>query len=206
MSRAYGPGSYDAAYEKQGRDYPIATSDGRRTATWRSSSAWWPRNAWRSARSSRTSSLVDAAGGLRDDSEPRGRSLAVLLQYPAAEETVAAPAFPHGASRSGIRAARRRRLRVALVGAGNLARWVHLPIIQKARGVALRAVCSTSGARGLSYAERFGATYCCADYEELLGDPDVDRSSSSRATSITRRRPRPPSGPGSTCSSRSRWR
>ena len=24
MSRAYGPGSYDASYEKQGRDYPAA--------------------------------------------------------------------------------------------------------------------------------------------------------------------------------------
>src|SRR5205085_10378304 len=24
MSRAYGPGSYDAVYEKQGRDYPIS--------------------------------------------------------------------------------------------------------------------------------------------------------------------------------------
>ena len=24
MSRAYGPGSYDPAYEKQGRDYPVS--------------------------------------------------------------------------------------------------------------------------------------------------------------------------------------
>jgi predicted dehydrogenase len=65
-------------------------------------------------------------------------------------------------------------LRVALVGAGNLARWVHLPIIRKTRGLELRAVCSTSGARALGYAKRFGAHYCCSDYEALLGDPDVD--------------------------------
>jgi predicted dehydrogenase len=63
---------------------------------------------------------------------------------------------------------------VGLVGAGNLARWVHLPILQKIRGLELRAVCSASGARGLSYAKRFGAGYCCSDYDELLKDRDID--------------------------------
>ncbi|MBA2304140.1 MAG: Gfo/Idh/MocA family oxidoreductase [Acidobacteria bacterium] len=65
-------------------------------------------------------------------------------------------------------------LRVGLVGAGNLARWVHLPILQKMAGVEIRGVCSTSGARGLSYAKRFGAQYCCAEYDEILNDRDVD--------------------------------
>ena len=43
MSRAYGPGSYDASYEKQGRDYPLPTCAGPRIATWRSSCGWPPR-------------------------------------------------------------------------------------------------------------------------------------------------------------------
>ena len=51
-------------------------------------------------------------------------------------------------------------LRVAVVGAGNLARWVHLPVIAKLPAVELHALCSLSGARGLSYATRFGARYC----------------------------------------------
>jgi predicted dehydrogenase len=51
---------------------------------------------------------------------------------------------------------------------------VHLPIIGKMTGVSLRAVVSASGARGLSYAKRFGANYCCADYEEVLQDGEVD--------------------------------
>ena len=31
-----------------------------------------------------------------------------------------------------------------------------------------------SGARGLSYAKRFNAEYCCSDYDEILNDKDVD--------------------------------
>jgi predicted dehydrogenase len=175
MSRAYGPGSYDPAYEKQGRDYPIAYvrwTENRNMAEFlrlvaEERVALGPLVTHEFA--------VDAAAAAYETIlNPASRSLAVLLRYPSAEETVAAPfvparrvtvaSAPHGAGD----------LRVALVGAGNLARWVHLPIIQKARGVALRAVCSTSGARGLSYATRFGATYCCADYEEILADPEVD--------------------------------
>src|SRR5438876_308243 len=36
------------------------------------------------------------------------------------------------------------------------------------------ASCTTSGARARSYALRFGARYCCTEYEEVLADPEVD--------------------------------
>jgi predicted dehydrogenase len=38
----------------------------------------------------------------------------------------------------------------------------------------LRAIYSASGARGKSYALRFGAAYCCSDYQEILDDPEID--------------------------------
>ena len=53
-------------------------------------------------------------------------------------------------------------------------RWAHLPNLQKLPGVKLRAVHSANGARGKSYAKRFGADYCCTDYEEILSDPAID--------------------------------
>jgi predicted dehydrogenase len=127
--------------------------------------------------------IEEAAAAYRTILDPAAKSLAVVLRYPATD--VPAPAEPNGQRVVGP--APRRRvdvvaprphgpsdLRVGLIGAGNLARWVHLPIIRKTRGLRLRAVCSTSGARGLSYAKRFGAEYCCSDYSELLADPDVD--------------------------------
>jgi predicted dehydrogenase len=177
MSRAYGPGSYDPDYEKKGRDYPITYvrwTENRNMAEF-----------LRLAAQGRVQlgplvthqfDIEQAADAYKTILDPAARSLAVLLKYPTASapaEAVAftprrrvdiAPAKPHG---SGA-------LRIGLVGAGNLARWVHLPILQKLRGVELRAVCSTNGARGLSYATRFGAQYCCSDFDDMLGDKDVD--------------------------------
>jgi predicted dehydrogenase len=65
-------------------------------------------------------------------------------------------------------------LGAALVGSGGLARWAHLPNLKKIPHVSLRAVHSASGARGKSYALRFGAAYCATDYEEILRDPEID--------------------------------
>ena len=62
---------------------------------------------------------------------------------------------------------------VALVGAGSLARWAHLPNLKKISRAHLRAIHSSNGARGKSYAERFGAEYCTSDYEEILKDAGI---------------------------------
>ena len=85
MARAYGPGSYDPLYEKQGQDYPI-------------NYVRWTENR-NMAEFLRLVSLgriqlapadhapVSArrrAQGLRDDMDPASSSLAVLLNYPAA--------------------------------------------------------------------------------------------------------------------------
>jgi predicted dehydrogenase len=61
-----------------------------------------------------------------------------------------------------------------VAGAGNLAKWEHLPILQKMNGVQLRAIHSANGARGKGYATRFGAAYCCTDYDEILKDDSID--------------------------------
>ena len=60
------------------------------------------------------------------------------------------------------------------MGAGNLAKWEHLPNLKKLPGVGLRAVYSAGGVRGKSYALRFGAAYACSEYEEVLRDPQID--------------------------------
>ena len=60
------------------------------------------------------------------------------------------------------------KIEFALVGAGNLAKWEHLPNLKKLPGVDLRAVYSAGGVRGKSYALRFGAAYACSEYDEVL--------------------------------------
>jgi predicted dehydrogenase len=103
--------------------------------------------------------------------DPEKNSLAVLLRYdekPVAEhrptrKVWTGPQTPVAAGNLGI----------ALIGAGNLARWAHLPALQKTAGATVRAVYSANGVRGKSYATRFGAAYSATEYQQILDDKDV---------------------------------
>ncbi|MGI8897486.1 MAG: bi-domain-containing oxidoreductase [Pyrinomonadaceae bacterium] len=176
MSRAYGPGSYDPLYEKKGQDYPVAY-------------VRWTENRnmeefLRVVAAERVQleplithrfALADATDAYKTILDTSSNSLAVLLRYPAADTTEPAVKFQARRKTEVVRENPDSNvLRVALVGAGNLARWAHLPNLRKIPNATLQAVYSTNGARGKSYARRFGAAYCCSDYEEILRDPDID--------------------------------
>jgi predicted dehydrogenase/threonine dehydrogenase-like Zn-dependent dehydrogenase len=175
MARAYGPGSYDPVYEQQGQDYPL------------------PYVRWTENRNMQEFLHLVSQGRVQiqllvthefplDDApkayatilDPASSSLAVLLRYPAATSTDPVASF-QPKRKVGVRSdtTARSTLGVALVGAGNLAKWVHLPNLKKISGAHLRCVHSSNGPRGKSYALRFGAEYCASDYEEVLRDPEV---------------------------------
>jgi threonine dehydrogenase-like Zn-dependent dehydrogenase len=176
MSRAYGPGSYDASYEKQGRDYPlpyVRWTENRNMEEFLRLAATGRINV--GPLITHEFSLDEAAKAYDTIFDPAAASLAVLLRYPAAAAADPAAAFAPvsrvaipGVSRS------KERIEFALVGAGNLAKWEHLPNIKKLPGVGLRAVYSAAGVRGKSYALRFGASYACSAYEDVLRDAEVD--------------------------------
>lgn len=177
MSRAYGPGSYDAAYEKLGQDYPL------------------PYVRWTENRNMEEFLRIVSAGRIQVDplithrfpldEAPKAyktimdgsvASLAVTLKYPQADAPL--PTQPDAPLSHRIElpaiASSKADLNFALVGAGNIARWAHMPAMQKIPGASLRAVYSNSGYRGKEYAIRFQAAYCCSDYGEILSDPDID--------------------------------
>lgn len=177
MARAYGPGSYDPLYEQKGQDYPLPY-------------VRWTENRnmeefLRLVASGRVNveqlvthrfALAEAPQAYQTILDPAAASLGVLLRYPAADHPETAGLYdiqrtiqlaPPAARSSG-------ELRVALVGAGNLARWAHLPNLKKAPHVKLQAVFSASGARGKSYGVRFGAAYTTSEYQRILDDRDID--------------------------------
>ena len=176
MARAYGPGSYDPVYEKQGQDYPlpyVRWTENRNMAEF-----------LRLVSTGRVQvhplvthefPLEEAPKAYETIMAPGSSSLAVLLRYPVTEAADPLASFqpkrkvdvtPSSPAISQIG--------VALVGAGNLARWVHLPNLKKSPYAHLRAVHSSSGHRGKNYARRFGAGYCTSDLDEILRDPQIN--------------------------------
>ncbi len=177
MARAYGPGSYDKSYEKQGIDYPlpfVRWTENRNMEEFLRLLSVGRVNV--KPLVTHEFKLEEAAKGYDTILNPEYKSLAVLLRYPAQDSSDALGEYkpirkldmPH------FRAAKKDEINIGLIGAGNLAKWSHLPALGKVSGAKLHAVYSSSGARGKSYALRFGANYACSDYDEMLNDKDID--------------------------------
>ncbi len=176
VSRAYGPGSYDPKYEKQGVDYPLPY------VRWTENRNMEEFLRLVSAGQVNVRSLISHEFGIDDAPKAYstimdngGGSLAVVLKYNAADQADVVGEFtPTRKIVVNATPIDRHDIRFALVGAGNLAKWAHLPALKKIDGAKLHAVHSNNGARGKSYAMRFGAAYSGSDYDEILADADID--------------------------------
>lgn len=176
MARAYGPGSYDPQYEMKGIDYPISY------IRWTENRNMEDFLRLVALGRVRVKPLITHSYGLEQAPQAYetimqgASSLAVVLRYPEADldspsrvadvirRRVDTP--PESIGPSG-------KVNVAIVGAGGIARWAHLPVIGKISDVEVRAMFSTSGARGKTYAMRYRAAYSASDYNEILNDPQV---------------------------------
>ena len=67
-----------------------------------------------------------------------------------------------------------RRLGVAFIGAGNYAKAVLLPILDKSSGIAKRTIVTSTGPSAQRTAERFGFAACGTDPAEVFADASVD--------------------------------
>src|SRR5204863_7626684 len=128
MSRAYGPGSYDPKYEKQGLDYPISyvrwTEHGNLSEFLRLVAL---ERVQLQPLITHQFALEQAAEAYQTIMDPASGSLAVLLRYPAASEEPVAAFRPKRKVELSSTPSEKATLGVALIGAGNLARWAHVP-------------------------------------------------------------------------------
>ncbi len=179
LSRSYGPGRYDAAYEERGQDYPIGYVR------------------WTENRNMEAFLDMVAAGTVRldplithrypiDDApdaydlltgETQELAIGILLNYDQAREHAAtvslgppnasAPAAPPRAKPEGT-------LGIGVIGAGSFAKGVLLPKLKAQRGVDIRIVASEGGLSAHAVAEKYGAPRCTSDYAAVLAEADVD--------------------------------
>jgi predicted dehydrogenase/threonine dehydrogenase-like Zn-dependent dehydrogenase len=172
VSRSYGPGRYDPAYESQGVDYP---ADYVRWTEGRNLDEVLRLMASGALRPSRLTTHVfdvmegSAAYELLESSEP---SLGILLRYsrPIGDRTGNTIEVTRSARR--IRPVRRSRIRIGVVGAGAFARGVLLP--QLVRHGDVVAVATSTGVSARASATRFGASMATTDAREVFANEAVD--------------------------------
>jgi len=175
VSRSYGPGRYDAAYEQKGRDYPIGHVR------------------WTETRNMEAFLRLIAEGKLNLrplithrfplEQAPRaydliagqgsGPSLAVLLTY-AEQETNIATLPRKRIAVGGPSSRTENRVVLGVLGAGNFAQNTLLPALKAIRDVAFAGVCNATGPRSGSAATRFGFSYCTDSEEQIVRDEAIN--------------------------------
>jgi len=172
VSMSYGPGRYDRRYEETGLDYPL------------------PYVRWTENRNLQAFLDLAAAGAVCTDkmetqsvdfaeaervyqelASGERRALSIVFRY-GADEASSARTLP-------LRAEKARRtakdgVGVAFLGAGNYAKSVLLPILEKAKSVEPVALVTATGASARRTGERFGFAECGTDPGRVLEDPAVD--------------------------------
>jgi predicted dehydrogenase/threonine dehydrogenase-like Zn-dependent dehydrogenase len=176
ISRSYGPGRYDAAYEQKGRDYPIGYV--RWTET-RNMEAFLQFLAEKKVNVGplithrfpieRAPSAYELIAGRT------GKPfLGVVIQYSGTGgESRTLELVPERAaiplsevSANGIN--------VGLLGAGVFANGTLLPALIAAGDTKLVGVCTATGARARHAAQKFGFRYCTTDEARLIHDPAIN--------------------------------
>ena len=172
VSRSYGPGRYDSAYEQKGRDYPVGYV--RWTET-RNMEAFLQ---LLSAGKVDVKSLIthrfpiECAQNAYDliTGKTGQPFLGVLITYPAQAE-----------ARQEIRLrgntsvlAREKSLAIGVLGAGNFAMSTLLPALKQVRGVEMTGVCAANGSHARHAAEKFGFRYCASDEYKVINDPGIN--------------------------------
>jgi predicted dehydrogenase/threonine dehydrogenase-like Zn-dependent dehydrogenase len=173
VSRSYGPGRYDTAYEQKGRDYPIGHVR------------------WTETRNMEAFLQLIAEGKLNLPSlithrfpmeqatraydlitgSTREPFLGALITYPLADseiianlsERIAVNAIAPATNSVGL----------GVLGAGIFAQNTLLPALKAISGISFVGVCNATGPRSKSAAEKFGFAYCSNSESEILNDPKI---------------------------------
>ena len=167
LSRSYGPGRYDPVYEDKGVDYPIGYV---RWTEQRNMDAFLQLLA---AKKLYLAPLVThvfpiaaapKAYALITGTKPE-HFVGVLLQYPKSEIRSQQPVTtttPRSAVVLGV------------IGAGNYAQGVLLPLFKASKDVTLATVCTATGAKAEKTREKFGFQNSTTDWRAVIADKAIN--------------------------------
>jgi predicted dehydrogenase/threonine dehydrogenase-like Zn-dependent dehydrogenase len=174
VSCSYGPGRYDPQYEERGVDYPAGFV------------RWTEQRNFEAVLGAMAAGQLDPSPLITHlfdfDAAPRAYelisgtapSLGVVLRYPEANAGDGnGSAHSRRIDRAPPPAHPITGLTVGVIGAGNFATRMLLPILQR-RGVRLRTIVSGGGPSAAVAGETFGFERVSADVDDILGDAAID--------------------------------
>ena len=174
VSRSYGPGRYDAAYEQKGRDYPIGYVRWTETRNMEAFGQFLAEKRIDIAPLithrfpiERAQSAYDLITGR--SSEP---FLGVIIQYsPECDDRRTLSLIPEPAGPEAVRAGG---VSVGLLGAGSFASSTLIPAMKASSNTSLVSVCAATGSHAQHAARKFGFRTCSTDAAELIHNPGIN--------------------------------
>ncbi|MGH9528743.1 MAG: bi-domain-containing oxidoreductase [Terriglobales bacterium] len=174
VSRSYGPGRYDSAYEQKGRDYPIGYV------------RWTETRNMQAFLSLLTEGKLDlrplithrfsihqAQSAYRVISGESGASsLGVVITYGQAEERL--QKLELVSTEKAAPSSKEKLVTAGLLGAGNFAIGTLLPAMRKTKGVNLVGVCAANGSHSRHAAAKFGFRYCATNEDQIINDANIN--------------------------------
>jgi len=175
MSRSYGPGRYDPAYEQKGMDYPIGyvrwTEKRNLEEFIRLIAAGTVSPSKLGPEVFKIEDAPQAYQQLHDS--PGQHAVGMLFKYPADTpierrvDVMSRQQIQNRKPTSGV-------VGIGMIGAGNFATGTLIPALKRIPEARLRAICSARGLSAKSAARRHAFEYCASDTKELLADDSID--------------------------------
>jgi polar amino acid transport system substrate-binding protein len=168
MSMSYGPGRYDRSYEELGNDYPLPYVRWTENRNLRAFLALIASNSLYIDRLDTELASFDNAVAAYDDLvSGRSDTLAVVFRYEDEPSGARSISLPSG-KREPTDA-----LGVSFIGAGNYAKALLLPLIDRLDDIHRLTLVTATGASARRTAEKFGFSGCGTNPEAVFKDPNV---------------------------------
>src|SRR6266849_9574726 len=174
VSRSYGPGRYDAAYEQKGVDYPIGYVRWTETRNMEAFVKLLADGKVDVGALITHRFSIDQAQSAYDLIEGKSQQpfLGVLITYSELAEETRRVNLPEKAGAT--RVAGTKSVAIGLLGAGNFATSTLLPAIRRVGGTTLVGVCAANGSHSHYTAKKFGFSYSATDEESLINDAAIN--------------------------------
>ncbi|MBS1850845.1 MAG: Gfo/Idh/MocA family oxidoreductase [Acidobacteria bacterium] len=173
ISRSYGPGRYDEAYEQKGRDYPIGYVRWTETRNMEAFLALLGERKLDLRPLITHRFAVQEAARAYDviTGKTPGPSLGVLITYPGLTEVsrrlMLEPKLAANSRADNL-------VSVGVLGAGSFAVSTLLPAMRRTAGVQFAGICANQGSHAHHAARKFGFQYCATEETQVLADSGVN--------------------------------